>query len=171
MAPSWLVPPYLKPWELREKQNHFEFVIKFHSSHPMLSAFAVASLQYPDGLIFWKQHFGRPRTGRFWGSCKRELVIVLSCLILVVLSSQFFEINFPSLTKFCPSHLVGQKTVDADGNHRCGQTSPAAVRSEVIWLLSSNRWHAVIREASTFRDNLNQETFTVKLGHFAFHFL
>lgn len=49
-------------WGLKERQNHFDFAIKIHPSLPMGSPFAVASLQAPDGLIFWKQHFGRRRS-------------------------------------------------------------------------------------------------------------
>ena len=86
---------YLRVWGLKEKQSYFVSVVMTHWSHPMVSPFAVVSLQCPDRLIFWKQQFGRPRTGQFLGMCKRRSVIVQSLLIPVVLSSRSLKATSP----------------------------------------------------------------------------
>lgn len=90
----------LRAWGREERQNDFVSPSRLP---------AAASLQCSDRLIFWKQQIGRPRTGQFLRMCRRRSVIALSCLILVVLSSQSFESNFPSLTKFCPGLFMGQR--------------------------------------------------------------
>lgn len=63
--------------------------------------------------------------------------------------------QLPFLNQVLPWPLHGLKKVDADGNHRCGQTSLAVVSPEVTWPLSYNRWHLVFTMASTFQKDSN----------------
>ena len=100
------VLPYLRVWGLREKKSHFAFITKTHRSQPVVSPFVVVSPQGPDGLLFWKQHFGRPRTCQLLGLHGRE-----SVLVITIGSQRLFHLRLvkaASPPEFCPSFLMGQ---------------------------------------------------------------
>lgn len=63
---------------LREEKSRFAFITKTHGSQPVVSPFVAVSLQGPDRLVFWKQHFGRPRSCQQLGPRGRESVPVIT---------------------------------------------------------------------------------------------
>ena len=69
---------YLRVRGLREKKSHFAFITKTHRSQPVVSPFVAVSLQGPDRLVFWEQHFGRPRSCQLLGLHGRESVLVIT---------------------------------------------------------------------------------------------
>lgn len=98
------VLPYLRVWGLKEK-SHFAFITKTQGSQPVVSPFVAVSLQGPDRLVSWKQHFRRPRTCQLLGLHGRELVLVIT-----IGSQRLFYLRLVKAAspEFCPSLLMSQ---------------------------------------------------------------